>query len=815
MTQSPVRQNHYVPIWYQKGFVADATNGNALYVLDLDPPKTRLPDGRFFVHRSVNKRPPKSCFWAEDLYTTRFGATINDEIERFLFGQIDNDGAIALRALAKNNQTAIHEYFQRFFEYLDAQKLRTPKGLDWIRRRYPSLSQLDLMLEMQALRRMHCTMWYESVREIVSAEGADVKFLVTDHPVTVYNAAFPPESATCNYPDDPAIDLKGTQTVFVLDGNNCLILTNLEYAKNPTKVELASPRTHARYYGSSIARTDAFIRTRKLTNDEVHGINQLLKARASRYVAAGQEDWLYPEKSYSGTWQSLANTLLPPPNELWHFGGEIYIGYKDGSTDYRDEFGRTSGAHKYLRKSPPEKPPSPNDRCGCGSGKKFNACCQGKPDAGRPAWDVYSIRERNLILTRAAEDILGLADGKTWEDVRTTLTDDQVKKIYETVEALWPRDTDIVELLPRPDDRYFRALYLGLIDPRTVATCVVPWLAYFDEIVIPNPFVNPSYMKAEYSPVHSPASHKAQTLKNVFLLLMLEPFIAKGYVHMIPDPSDFNADFRRAMWPMAEERAAHVELPKRDEEHYRTLLTDDYGRAIRSLPKDSLRQLLQRSSPELDENQLDETVEYMKQQQAADPLALMQPMNPGREKGEFQIVKSFNLELGLFYAQFTGSVIYTDLQVHWEQLHSQAALAHSSRPPSEWNALIDRVGGIDFPLDADLTIALQIRDDNRLGEIRSAFRRAVSVVRSHAGRSVSKKDAKQLAEEWRRAKKNIRRDWQELGPTSDPSTRFRGRLDLAAPSGGFQRNTVRRLLLTFGRLAQVDSVPMAMFTRVM
>ena len=89
------------------------------------------------------------------------------------------------------------------------------------------------MVEMQRLRNMHCTMWVECVREIVSAEQSDVKFIVTDHPVTAYNAACPHGSSMCQYPDDPPITLNGTQTVFPLDADHCLILTNLEYAEDP------------------------------------------------------------------------------------------------------------------------------------------------------------------------------------------------------------------------------------------------------------------------------------------------------------------------------------------------------------------------------------------------------------------------------------------------------------------------------------------------------------------------------------------------------------------------------------------------------
>jgi len=128
------RQNHYVPIWYQKGFIVGSKT--SLYFLDLNPPRTVLTDGRIIVGHAVSYRAPKSCFWAEDLYTTKLGSTVNDEVERYLFGAIDSYGASAVRAFASNDVETIHKLFQRFFDYLDAQKLRTPKGLDWIKSKY-------------------------------------------------------------------------------------------------------------------------------------------------------------------------------------------------------------------------------------------------------------------------------------------------------------------------------------------------------------------------------------------------------------------------------------------------------------------------------------------------------------------------------------------------------------------------------------------------------------------------------------------------------------------------------------------------------
>src|SRR5690606_17585946 len=217
-------------------------------------------------------------------------------------------------------------------------------------------------------------------------------------------------------------ELVGSQTVFALDANTCLILTHLENAQEPKASDLTAPRTHARYRGQSLVRTDAFIRKRKLSRDEVIAINHLLKSCARRYLAAANQEWLYPETSFAGGWQDIAKVLLPR-DDLWRFGGEIYVGYADGSTHYQDAFGRTSDAHKYLQRKKRQSDLGPNDACGCGSGRKFKHCCKDLPEADRPSWDVYGIRERNLMLSRAVQDILGLTAGKSWDDVRRELSD--------------------------------------------------------------------------------------------------------------------------------------------------------------------------------------------------------------------------------------------------------------------------------------------------------------------------------------------------------------------------------------------------------
>jgi len=306
---SITRDNHYVPIWYQRGFLEH--NSSKLAYRDLSPKIHTLPDGSFRSGRSRFESAPKQCFVQKDLYSTFFGTLVSDEIEQRLFGTIDTEGAPAIRAFIGEDVRQWHEHFQMLFRFIDIQKVRTPKGLDWLRAQYPRLSQNQLMLEMQAIQAMHCTIWSEGVREIVSAVDSTTKFIISDHPVTVYNHALPPDAAACRYPLDPSIALKASQTIYPLDRDHCLILTNLEYAQNESGAP-TEKRTFARNFRTSMVRTDAFTRLRRLNDSEVRQINRIVKARARRYIASGREEWLDPDVADDTPWSELRGVLRPP-----------------------------------------------------------------------------------------------------------------------------------------------------------------------------------------------------------------------------------------------------------------------------------------------------------------------------------------------------------------------------------------------------------------------------------------------------------------------------------------------------------------------
>jgi hypothetical protein len=797
---SKTRDNHYVPQWYQKGFLKN--DSNILCYLDLYPDKKELPDGRIITFNDRHNWPTSRCFYRTDLYTTFFGNYIIDDIEKFLFGKIDDSGARAIRAFIEIDMRAWHENFFNFFSYIDTQKLRTPKGLDWIRKQYPDLSQLELMVEMQSIRNLHCTLWTEGVREIVSAENSDIKFIISDHPVTIYNYACPPDSELCSYPNDPSIALKASQTIFPLNRNHCLLLTNLEYAKAPDSVDPTEKRTHAKLMRQSMVRTDKYIRSRQLNRDQVAAINIVLKSRAKRYIATAEEEWLYPEKLCSFKWHELKNILLPPRDELHHFDGEIYVGYKDGSTYYQDAYGREYPENVHLKKDAPKKKIGRNDPCGCGSGKKFKKCCEGKPEKNRPSWNVLSIRERNIVLYRGVYDILGLNKGKTWDDVRRELSNDQIVDIHKLYWSLWPIETDLFSLLPRPDNT-LRAVYTGMLDPRVI------WLPlgavpYFDEVIIQHPFVHPKAVNPEFSPIENPHQHKYQTLKNILLFLYLEPFIWSGIVNFIPDPCMFDNFLHRELLNMATERRGDSPINKEEAERMMELGKDDFARTMRGLSKEQLIQQIAQSSPELSRAEIDVVVQYMKSLNEDDPLALLQDDLYAQGGQLMMSSMSPNFEMALFTAQVTGSTILTDSRTRWEEINT-AQVRNNGVSSYPLKDVSDLIADKKFIFCA----APQRSFNHPIYENCRGLRKLFREILNEAKRGDSDPDAKLI----NRYKNDFQKGFDSVARTIDRQEEylFRGKMNFLIPKGGFVHNNVQRLLLKSGSLHHLNNVSMAIF----
>jgi hypothetical protein len=350
------RHNHYVPRWYQERFLPAGRKQRELYYLDKEPRVVRDGRGRRIALPEVSPRSVKNCFAERDLYTLTFRGISSTELERRFFGQIDREGRKAVNFWTKyNHDGAAHYALQPLLVHLSTQRLRTPKGLDWLAGQIGSRDPMRTLGAVVRFRQVFGAVWSECLWQIADTSASSTKFIVSDDPVTVYNRECSALHPLSRRSGDPDIRLNGTHTIFPLSMEKVVILTNRSWATDPygaaTKMR-PNPRLERSTFFNQM---DVQI-GRQLDEDEVRRINLIIKSRAHRFIAAAERDWLYPEEHLPKKlkWSRLGDgyLLFPDPREL-HYGGEIIVGYASGATISQDAFGRTPRDPAYGQDSLP------------------------------------------------------------------------------------------------------------------------------------------------------------------------------------------------------------------------------------------------------------------------------------------------------------------------------------------------------------------------------------------------------------------------------------------------------------------------------
>ena len=209
--------NHYVPQWLQYRFFPACQKDKRFFYLDLHPEKF-VSQGHKYTRRDLMRWGPRNCFCIDDLYTTALGDWKSTEIEEKFFGPIDKNGRSSIKYFSDfEHPSANQRMFSDLLRYMSTQKLRTPKGLANVAFIAGTSDKNATLFTVQRLRDMFCAIWTECVWSIVDASESKTKFLLSDHPITVYNKACFPGSKHCRGHNDPAIWLTGLHRYFQSD----------------------------------------------------------------------------------------------------------------------------------------------------------------------------------------------------------------------------------------------------------------------------------------------------------------------------------------------------------------------------------------------------------------------------------------------------------------------------------------------------------------------------------------------------------------------------------------------------------------------
>ncbi len=205
--------------------------------------------------------------------------------------------------------------------------------------------------------------------------------------------------------------------------------------------------------------------------------------------------------------------------------------------------------------------------------------------------------------------------------IRRELTDEKIAKIYHLYEGLWPLETDLLALLPKPDGEA-RAVYTGSIHPSSVNDFAMAAPLYFGELIMAHPFVHSGVIKKEMRPTENPKSYRQEFLKTILFFLNVMPLVDLGLVNLIPDPCDFDFHLREQMMMMAQARSPRFD-PKDDPRLQKTM-EEDHRRGIMLMPPDAMRRQLRKLKPDLNEEEIEAAMRASVRMREDDPLAVLQ-----------------------------------------------------------------------------------------------------------------------------------------------------------------------------------------------
>jgi hypothetical protein len=403
--------------------------------------------------------------------------------------------------------------------------------------------------------------------------------------------------------------------------------------------------------------------------------------------------------------------------------------------------------------------PGRNDPCHCQSGRKYKKCClaidEGRGGRSWAARNASSLREKNLTLLNGMGEIFGLE--RDWTKVKAEMTDARIREFYTLVADLWPTHTKQSIALPELDST-LRALYLGENEPELMLQNVFRFCLYSDQIILVNPFDNPNVIADQFNPILHPGEWRIQTLRVVFHLMLLAPWIDAGLVVLIPDPGDFSRQLRVKTWDLAGERLKGWRPSDEDLEH--VLIRERTQNTLLMAPRPYLERSIREWNASISDDELRRLADYIEKKRAEDPLLPNETLD--NMPGQFTAARmGANLEMGMYICRATGAFPYTNVKFRWEEILRAQDLDANAKV---WSPLTKAFQRLNFKfLDkVDSNFACSLRKDGRLEGFRSYLRKVWHTVEGSTDPSKSEAAARDFGDELTQAYNEAQAEWNGI-----------------------------------------------------
>jgi len=173
-----------------------------------------------------------------------------------------------------------------------------------------------------------------------------------------------------------------------------------------------------------------------------------------------------------------------------------------------------------------------------------------------------------------------------------------------------------------------------------------------------------------------------------------------------------------------------------------------------------------------------------------------------------------NFELGFFLAQLTGSLIFTDNPHRWKEVTRAEVQPDNDTRRADWDRLSKIMEALPLVYENDVEVNLLARKREGIVAMRRALRRICVGAQRMTDPSTTSTLVSALSEDFTGAHKKALKEWETIKRKWTTSEQTFGKVHYAIPPNGFAANTVQRLLLSYGNVNYLTSVPMAMYLEI-
>lgn len=341
--------------------------------------------------------------------------------------------------------------------------------------------------------------------------------------------------------------------------------------------------------------------------------------------------------------------------------------------------------------------------------------------------DFY--QSKNIEFYNFLNETFNLRKSKNWDDIARNITKAKISATYKFFSKLYPRNIDYSSKF-NSDSKTFKSLHYNTLDANRIINEVVRFSLYSDEIIVFHPLQNPSITNQQLDPIKAPKVWLQNFLDSLYFYVVLQKWVRAGIVKLIINPYDYDFALRDQLDKKAVER---VNSFMSDPEYNEKLMLEASNSTIEMLaPSFSGKStsqikhaLLGMKSPIFKEEEAELYAQKIFDKQHLNNPLYKKLNVPFSRNAIMSTRGGGNIESVSYVAKLINGNIYTTNEINWLQMKRIGDVG-------KWTKIAHLYSKIELPFlnNVDTSFALNIREDDRLGGVRTGLRNIYSSVSS-------------------------------------------------------------------------------------